>query len=304
MAPKVLVIHTLPPMELAAGRITGEFDLHAVARGIAACLPGEAAIAGVRGTPAEMLELLDRHRPEVVFNACEAPLGRPELEAHVAALLEWAGIRFTGARSETLALCRRKDRTRAVLAAHGVPVPPTDGFPCIVKPMDDDGSAGMDPASICRNAAELAVARRRLPGRVLVERFLPGREFAVALWGRTEPDHASIGETIFYDGLQLITYAAKWDRDHPDFDNAVIQYDHPRAPALEAAVLETARAAWRAVEGHGYLRIDIRLDEAGEPFVLDVNPNPEVGPWAGMCRAVQEAGWRWEDFIRRQVEWA
>ena len=90
--------------------------------GIAEVLPG-ADVAKVRGEPREILALLEAHAPDVVFNLCEAPLGRPELEPHVAALLEWAGVRFTGSGSETLALCRRKDRVAAVLAGAGVPVP-------------------------------------------------------------------------------------------------------------------------------------------------------------------------------------
>ena len=95
------------------------------------------------------MAILDSQHPDVVFNPCEAPLGRPDLESHVAALLEWRGVRFTGCGSETLALCRRKDRTKAVLAAAGAPVPRDGGFPCIVKPADQDGSAGIDARRPC-----------------------------------------------------------------------------------------------------------------------------------------------------------
>src|SRR5258707_6208849 len=114
---KVLVLHTLPPV-VAAGRTPDEFDLSAAARGIADVLPG-AIVAGVRGEVPEILALLATHQPDVVFNACEAPLGRPALEAHVAALLEWLGVRFTRCGSETLALCPRKDRAQGLLAAAG-----------------------------------------------------------------------------------------------------------------------------------------------------------------------------------------
>src|SRR5215470_15327325 len=69
------------------------------------------------------LQLFERHRPDVVFNLLEAPLGRPDLESHAVALLEWLGVRFTGCGSQTLALCRRKDRVNAVLHDAGIPVP-------------------------------------------------------------------------------------------------------------------------------------------------------------------------------------
>ena len=299
---KVLVLHSLPPRE-AAGRTLDEFDLSAAAQNIAAVLPGAVA-AGVCGEVPEILALLAAHRPDVVFNACEAPLGRPDLEAHVAALLEWLGVRFTGSGSETLALCRRKDRAKAVMAAVGVPAPRANGFPCIVKPADEDGSAGIHAASICEDAGALEKAKALLAGRTLVEEFLPGREFAVALWGADDPQHVSIGETLFLNGLRLNTYSAKWEPDSDDFANSPISYTSAIDPPLREAIFRAAIGAWTAVGARGYARIDIRLDAAENPFVLDVNPNPELGPGVGICRAAQEAGWTWERFVRQQVAWA
>lgn len=300
---KVLVIYTLPPEHLDSGRSTNEFVLSDAAEQIRRVLP-EAEVAGVRGHATEIHSLLIERSPEVVFNLCEAPLGRPDLEAHAAALFEWFGVRFTGSGSETLALCRRKDRTRAILAAAGVPVPPADGFPCIVKPADEDGSADIDADSICADAAERDKVRARIDGPVVVEKFLPGTEFVVSLWGRSGPDYESIGEVSFSNGLRLFTYAAKWIEDSPDYKNSLLHYNRDIDPLLKERLLGTSRAAWRAVGARGYLRLDVRLDAAGIPYVLDVNPNPEVSPDVGMYRAVEEAGWTWERFIQSQVDWA
>jgi len=300
---KVLVLHTLPPQTAAAGRTGGEFYLDVAAGNVAGVLPG-ALVAGVRGEVREVIELMERHRPDVVFNVCEAPLGRVDREAQMAALLELLGVRFTGCGSETLALCRRKDRTGAVLAAAGVPVPRSGVFPSIVKPADEDGSAGIFADSVCDGPEAVARARARLAGPAMIQEFLPGREFAVALWGADGPEYLSIGETRFLNGLRLITYAAKWDLDSRDFADSPLDYNMPLDPALRDALVAAARGAWRAVEARGYIRVDIRLDEAGAPYVLDVNPNPELGPGVGICRAVQEAGWTWERFVRQQVEWA
>jgi D-alanine-D-alanine ligase len=300
---KVLVLHTLPPEAAPADRDAGEFDLSAAAAGIAGVLDDVVA-AGCRGEPRELIALIDACRPDVVFNACEAPLGRTDLEAHAAALLEWLGVPFTGNGSETLALCRRKDRTKAVLAAHGVAVPRGGVFPCIVKPADEDGSAYIDERSICEDEDAVARAVARLPGPAIVEEFLPGREFAVAVWGRSDPDHFAIGETYFLNGLRLISYSAKWDVDSADFANSPIDYRSEIDPGLRASLEAAAAGTWRAVAARGYIRVDIRLDRSGDPFVLDVNPNPEIGPGVGICRAVQEAGWSFERFVLSQVEWA
>jgi len=300
---KTLVLHTVPPEELPAGRAAGEFDLTEAAEEIARALPG-AAVAGVRGEVREVLSILDSHRPDVVFNLCEAPLGRPALEPQVAALFEWADVRFTGSGSETLALCRRKDRTKAVLAAAGVPVPRVGRFPCIVKPRDEDGSAGLDHDAVCGDADAIERARARSGGPVLVEEFLSGKEFVVSLWGRTRPEHISIGEVAFENGLRLFTYAAKWHLDSGDYANSRLHYHTEIDPPLRAALTAAARGAWRAVGARGYLRLDARLDEDGLPRVLDVNPNPDVTPELAMHRAVTEAGWTWERFVRNQVDWA
>lgn len=299
----ILVLYTLPPDDVNVGRNVGEFDLTDAAGEVVQALPGSEPVA-VRGTVEEILDVLRSRRPDVVFNLCEAPLGRTDFEPHVAALMEWLGIRFTGSGSETLALCRRKDRTKAVLAAAGVPVPRPNGFPCIVKPADEDGSAGIDGESICADARALKRARARLAGPALVEEYLPGREFVISLWGRSEPEYDSIGEATFFNGLRVFTYAAKWDVDHPEFSNCRLDYDTPIEPSLREALMSAAQRTWRAVGARGYLRLDVRLDAAGLPRVLDVNPNPEMGPGAGMNRAVIEAGWTWARFVRQQVEWA
>jgi D-alanine-D-alanine ligase len=305
---KVLIIHTLPPGRVGEGHVADEYALDGAANAIAAVIPG-AVVAGVRGGAAELLELLARFGPDVVFNLCEAPLGRTDLEPHAAALFELQGVRFTGARSDTLALCRRKDLVSPILRDRGVAVPARlhrerPAFPCIVKPAAEDGSATLDHESVCDNAEALARALDRTSEPVVIEEFLPGREFAVSLWGRHVPDYVSVGEMMFLNGLRLVTYAAKWHLESSDFADSPLFYDSTIAADLFEAIVATARGAWYAVGARHLLRVDIRLDRAGCPRVLDVNPNPEMSPEVGISRAVKEAGWEWRDFIHKLVEWA
>lgn len=300
---KVLVLHTLPPDSAGPDRTTDEFALDHVAENLLTAIPGGIA-EGIRGDATEVIALLDRHRPDVVFNVCEAPLGRPDLEAQLAGLLELMGVPFTGSPSDTLALCRRKDRTKAVLAAAGIPVPAAGGLPAIVKPVDDDGSAMLHAGSVCHTAEDVRRETTRLNGHAMVEAFLPGREFVVSLWGATAPEHHAIGETTYENGLELITYAAKWETESADFANSPLTYRPELSDSLRGRILAAATGAWRAVGARGYIRVDVRLDAAGVPHVLDVNPNPELGPGVGICRAAQEAGWSWEAFVQKQIEWA
>src|SRR5581483_6605370 len=114
--------------------------------------------------------------------------------------------------------------------------------------------------SVCEDAESATAAANRWSGPVIVQEFLPGREFAVALWGRTEPEHCSIGETCFQNGLRLNTYAAKWNVESEDFANSPLSYRTEIEASLRAKVLDAARRAWAAVGGCGYLRVDVRLD--------------------------------------------
>ena len=300
---KVLVAHTLPPATGAGSRIPGEFDLHEAAAAVGSALPGAVTRAG-EGREEEFAELVREHRPDVVFNLCEAPLGRPELEAHAAALWQSLGVRFTGARSPTLALCRVKDRVNALLAAAGIPVPGSGSFPCMVKPAEEDGSAWIFRGSICRDPEELRLAIGRVPARALVEAFIPGREFAVSVWGGDRAEHVSIGETVFANGLELVTYEAKWLPESSDYRDSPISYSTGIDPELRGALTETAARVWSAVGARGYMRVDARLDESGVPRVLDVNPNPALGQSGGIRDAAIAAGWPWERFVRAQVDWA
>jgi D-alanine-D-alanine ligase len=300
---KILVLHTLPPEQFCGGRWPEEFALNDAAVHVASVLD-HAVVAGVRGEAVEILSLVQVERPDVIFNLCEAPLGKPELEAHAAALFEWMGMKFTGSGSETLALCRRKHRMSAVLAAHGIAVPRDGVFPAVVKPEDEDGSAGIFADSVCEDADAVARVRARWPGPVVVQEFIGGREFAVSLWGGTTPEYVSIGETLFRNGLRLNTYTSKWDTESVEFADSPLDYRTELDAALRERIVAAARGAWRACEARGYLRVDIRCNAQHTAVVLDVNPNPAIGEGVGMCRAVEEAGWKWECFVRRQVEWA
>jgi D-alanine-D-alanine ligase len=300
---KILVLHTLPPVAWGSDRLPDEFALDGAAEHVASVLE-HAVVAGVRGEAGEVLNLVEAQRPDLVFNLCEAPLGRPGLETSAAALFEWLGVAFTGSGSETLALCRRKQWMNAVLTAHGIAVPRAGVFPAIVKPADEDGSAGIHADSVCDDADAVQRARARWPGPVMVEEFVAGREFAVSVWGGATPDFVSIGETLFRNGLRLNTYAAKWDTESAEFADSPLDYTTEVEPSLRERVVAAARGAWCAAGVRGYARIDIRLNQQHVPVVLDVNPNPAVGPGIGICRSVEEAGWTWECFVRRQVEWA
>jgi D-alanine-D-alanine ligase len=300
---RILIMHTLPPEQCLEGRWEWEFDLHDTAHDIKGVLP-EASVVGVHGVVVEMIDVLTREAPDVVFNLCEAPLADPRLESHAAALFEWMRLPFTGSGSTALALCRRKDLAKQLLSAAGVLTPRSGCYPCIVKPVDEDGSAGIRADSVCTSPAEVDAARARLHCAALVEEYLPGREFAVTLWGAREPDHAVVGEIAFGADVRVISYEGKWDMESHDYVNAPLVFDRDLDPELRGRVVDTAQSAWRVLGLRGYATVDLRLDAEGCPRVIDVNPNPALNAEGRVARALAATPVTWADFVQQQVQWA
>ncbi len=270
------------------------------------------------GDVAEWLTELTTGRFQLVFNLCEGLNNLAAGEPVAAGLVELLGIPMTGASSEMLALCLRKDRANAVLRAHGVPVPdwivaqpdarraPWRRFPAIVKPAGEDGSFGIASDSVVasRAALEPVVTRGcQQWGRMLVQRYIAGRECNLAIVGGRVLPHAEIDFSRMRPGLPpVVTYAAKWEHGSPE-DQGTIPRCPARLPArLAARLTRLAEQVWAAVDGTGYGRIDVRVDGRGTTFVTDVNPNPDLGPQAGLARQAAAAGWSYLDLIARIVE--
>jgi D-alanine-D-alanine ligase len=265
----------------------------------------------------DWLDALRRARPALVFNLCEGAGGTSAGEAHVASCIELLGVPVTGSGAETLSFARRKDRVNAVLAASGLPVPawcvvrdPTvaprgwTDYPAIVKPAAEDASVGITQRSVARDATELAAAlgAARAHAPLLVQRFVGGRELNVGILGEEVLPISEIDfGTMPASHWRIVSYSAKWETD-----SAEDLGSQPRCPAaLDESVAERARClalgAWRAVDGRGYGRVDLRADDAGRLHVLEVNPNADLAPAAGLARMAAAAGYDYTTLIARIV---
>src|SRR5213083_807361 len=255
-------------------------------------------------------------RADLVFNLCEGVHGKSEWEEHVVGTLEFAGVPFTGCGLWTLAACRRKAVANALLAHAGLPIPRwtlgqgtiDDDFPlpAIVKPAAEDASAGIDRGSVVTDRRGLRARTAAMTEQfdeVLVQQYVPGREFNVGFVGTRTLAIAEIDFAGMPEGAwPILTHAAKWDRGSPEDLGSV-----PVCPAnipqrLAGALTRTAEAAWRVMQGTGYGRVDLRVDEQGQPWVLDVNPNPDLNDDAGLSRMAQTAGWDYAELVRRIAE--
>jgi D-alanine-D-alanine ligase len=250
--------------------------------------------------------------PDVVFNLCEGIGGQSALEVHAAAVVELLGLPMTGAPAQLLAFARRKDRVNAYLDARGILVPvwaeataaePPRGwnlYPAIVKPAAEDASVGITRRSVVRDEGELARALREAEplAPLLVQEFLAGREFNVGFVADTllpvaEIDFAATPR----DAWPLVCYASKWEPESAEDRSAVPRCPAELSPHERDQATAIARAAWRALGGRGYGRIDLRSDDRGRLHVLEVNPNPDMAPSAGLARMAAAAGWSYTELV-------
>jgi D-alanine-D-alanine ligase len=301
-------------------------DVAFVATSVATALASsgyEPQLVGVDGDLAGLRDRLLEHGADCAFNLCESLVGDARLESAVPLVLELLHIPFTGSPPEVLSFALRKDRVKQRLEAAGIPTPagrvlarPDDPcdlpFPLIVKPVREDGSAGITHASVVKDAAELArvvesvVTSFRQPA--LVEQYIDGREFNVAMLGHPTPRVLPLSE-IDFTGLpddvpRIVSYDAKWTSGSVD-DLGTVPVLHPSLPnAVAARVRRVAADAFRAVGVRDYGRVDVRLASNGVPYVVDVNPNCDLSPHAGMARAAAAVGIDYEDLAGLLVRYA
>ncbi|MCC7013184.1 MAG: ATP-grasp domain-containing protein [Planctomycetes bacterium] len=280
-------------------------------------------LEGLRGTPRDALRVLEGLRTDVVFNLVEALGGDSRLEQAAAWSYELCGLRYTGSGPRAMALCMEKPLTKALLTARGLPVPrgatfergdePVGAlrFPLVVKPSREDASHGISSDSLVRDEPALRRQARHVietyAQAALVEEYIEAREINVALLhGPAGLELLPLSE-IDYSGFgageaRLVTYAGKWIESSRDW--ALTQVIPARAlqPAQRERIEHVARATFEALGLCDYGRVDLRLDTAGEPYVIDVNPNPDISPGAGFQLAAARAGISHADIVQRIVE--
>ncbi len=269
--------------------------------------------------------VLKRSKPDVVFNLVEHFLDDPELETNIAGMFDLYRVAYTGSTPFTLSLCQKKGLTKKVLLGAGVPTPKflllndedvnkNHGlrYPLIVKPAREDASSGVEKGSVVHDYGEL---EQRVDyvfvewgGPVLVEEFIVGKELHVGVLGNDDPEVLPPIEWDFSqlpDGFpHIISYSAKWEPLQEEYHKV-----HSVCPAnISKKVLrqveEAALRAFEITECRDYARLDIRLGPDDTPYVLEVNPNPDLTEGVSFMESAEEAGYSFDETLGMIAEWA
>ncbi len=266
--------------------------------------------------------------PDLVFNVCESLEGDARNEIVVPAVLEMMHMPYTGAPSLTLGMCLHKERTKEVLVARGIDTPPyrvlrDDAdlaafdlpYPVFLKLAHEDASIGIEASNVCRDDVGLRTRAHELLVKykqpVIAEAYIAGREVNVTVLGngpdiRCLPLHEIDFASMPADRPQIVSYAAKWDESHVDYEGTKPVPMKNVGPELQTRIEATAIAAYRAMDLRDFGRVDLRIDADGVPWVIDVNPNCDISPDAGFARSARVAGFEYPQLIGKicEIAWS
>jgi D-alanine-D-alanine ligase len=262
----------------------------------------------------------------VVFNLIEGFWWEAEQAALVPAVARSFGKACTGSDTPGLLLSLDKWQSKTLLQAAGLPTPqgllvppgqplPTrdlfDG-PYIVKPVQADGSEGIDNTSIVpRRGKALQQVVRYIHDRqnqpALIEQYIDGRELnAAVIWRQGEQQVLSVAEidfSAFEPGRpRILGYESKWLADSFEYIHTPRIIPAPLAPRLAERIRQLAGAACRTLSCFDYCRVDFRLDRTNRPYILEVNSNPDLSLDAGVAAALEVAGISYEAFVKLTID--
>ena len=271
--------------------INAEFDKpETVARVIQALESGGHTVKRI-GNIRSLLSRIDDLDVDIVFNMCEGLNGRNR-EAQAPVILEMKGVPFVGGDGLTMGLTLDKVMAKKLFIAEGIPTPrffqanPGDdlkklntiGFPLMVKTRHEGSSKGISRQSRVEDWAGLQrqvdLINQTYDQPALVEEFIKGTEFTVAVLGNEPPQAMPIIQVCIEGSVQLGDQFYAHDRISSDS----LTYICPaKIPAkLTARIQDLAVRVFRCVECRDFGRVDFRVDERGQPFVLEINPLPSL----------------------------
>lgn len=277
-------------------------------------------------------DTLFRLQPDVVFNLAESLGGTDRLMPVVAVFLEALGLPHTGASSLAMLTTTSKLVAKQRLLDQEISTPAwltLDGEEswcgavqqswspekAIVKAIAEHASLGLEDDSVVEcTSHSIERLRALIAGRAkeygtphFAEQFIDGREFNLSLLaGSDGPDVLPPAEIEFINFAtgkpRIVGYDAKWNESTMEYINTPRRFDFPLSDRALLDELEAlARRCWTAFDLHGYARVDFRVDNDGQPWILEVNANPCLSPDAGFAAALHQADLSFKDAVERII---
>lgn len=320
---KITVLHSKDALEPPVDPLLDQLDAALLASGHAS------RRLAVDDAVQPLIDELTTEQPDLVFNLAESFRGKSALESNVAALLNLLDLRYTGSSPAGLILAGDKTLTKKVLAFHGIQSAKFAtvyrgqvdwagdiDFPLLVKPPQEDASLGITQKSIVNDVKELldviSSTQQEYQSSVLVEEFIDGREFYVGVLGNSNVEAMPIIELDFSKfpaGLpKIASWEAKWgddgDERGAEFEGTESVFPTDLSEELSKRIQQVAINSFQALRLRDYARIDLRVTEKEEIYVIEANPNCYLEEKSEFARAARQSGLEYAALIARIVELA
>lgn len=273
----------------------------------------------------QSLLALARCNADLIFNLTESYAGDDTKDMHLAAYLELLDMPYTGASPHALYLAQDKSLAKKVFQFHEIRTPffavsykgrldhaHDIEFPLIVKPLSEDGSIGIEAASVVSSVKELMeridYIHAQFDSPALIEEYIEGREIYAAILGSDKPEPLPLVEldlSKLPEGTpRIASTEVKWEKDTEAYKRTRSQVVEDLDEKTTAKLQETAVAAYQALKLRDYGRIDMRLTAKGQVYVIEANPNPWLSSGAEFAMAARKSGRTYTDLMRDIVDLA
>ncbi len=282
------------------------------------------SVLGVHGDVKKLINGLSRRKPDLVYNLMEMFGTNVRADVPIAGLLDLLGLHYTGGGPCELALRQDKALAKRALAYEKILYPDFAVFsrddletggnlrmPLFVKPLRADASIGIGSDSLVRDATAMmkrvVAIHDKFRDSALAEEYIEGREFYVAVLGNRDPVAFPPVEMDFSglpDGApHVLDSKAKWAKNSAEYKGTKsVMADVP--DELRAKLQKVALEAYRALRVRDYGRVDLRLTDTGDIYVIEVNANCYLEASGEFAVAAQAGGIAYPDLVNRIVDLA
>jgi D-alanine-D-alanine ligase len=286
----------------------------------------QVSVLAVHGDIDKLMRGLRRRKPDLVFNLLEMFGDDVCADSPIAALMDVMKIRYTGSGPSELILTGDKVLSKKVLAFEGIQFPrfavfstaanlETGGnlrLPLFVKPSRMDASIGIGKKSLVRDTTSMmkrvVAIHEELGDAALAEEYIEGREFYVGVLGNGAELTALPPIEMDFSGLpdgapRVMDQAAKFDENSKEYKGTRTVLATV-SDELRARLTKVSLDAYRALKVKDYGRVDLRLTDTGEIYVLEVNASCYLEKDSEFARAAAAAGIEYTELIQRIVDLA
>ncbi len=244
-----------------------------------------------------------------IFNLVESVEGKGKLIHFAPALLDYLKIPYTGSATDAIYLTSNKLIAKQILSGAGISTPPwsagniTFEPPYILKSVWEHASIGLNKDSVIYDKNSL----KNNSNEYFTEAYIDGREFNISILdSKTGPQVMPLAEMLFIDypddKPKIVDYEAKWNEGSFEYVNTKRTFDFsPEDLPLINKLNEIAIKSWNVFGLNGYGRVDFRVDNNGNPMVLEVNINPCLSPDSGFIAATEKYGLNYNEVIERII---